>query len=225
MKIISLLFMMFLVGCGEQIKHDARFNPIVAQFAKDAKTFGVDVDTSKVRISFDDIHAPTKILGFKIKIKSETDSAEAYCSYLKRDVHNEFGKAFSKTFNFKTYDYMVIKLDNGMRNKSVEYIESTVYHELGHCVLNLEHDDNEWIMNPGGVESLEAFRYFYVEELFLHQPMEIQAISKSDKNLDTSELVYQSDYAVFGKRMFYQLFYNHKNGEYFYNDDPSVASK
>jgi hypothetical protein len=223
MKLYFLLFTFFLTGCGaifDSVKDDARFHPIRDQFVEDAKAFGVNVDITKVRISFGNIEQKHKFAGI-VKVMSKYDTAEAYCLDVQQE-RNDILKPLIEITQPPVYRYKVIVVSDNLKNKNAEYLESVVYHELGHCVLELPHIESEKIMSSSGIESLGALRYFYLKEFFTHQPLEMNTILGMNKIGSNLEPFYQVDYMVFNQRIFYQLFYDSQINQFVYNSNPDL---
>lgn len=141
---------------------------------------------------------------------------------LEQQVHNDILKPTLKLAYPKTSRLKVIVVRDDLQNQTAEYLESLVYHELGHCVLGRPHDENERIMSSSGVEALTGFRYFYLKELFTHHPVVLNILFGVTKIDNSLELVYQVDYVAFNQRIFHQLFYNHQLNQYFDNENPDL---
>ncbi|MDO9181475.1 MAG: hypothetical protein Q7U04_03660 [Bacteriovorax sp.] len=169
MRSCFLIFTIFLSGCGaifDSVQDDARFHPIRDQFVKDAIAFGVNVDISKVKISFGDVVQKNKFAGI-VKVSKKYDSADAYCLDV-QEMHNDILKPLLKITQPPVYRYKVIVVSDDLKNKDAEYLESLVYHELGHCVLGRPHIENEEIMNSTGIKSMAGFRFLFARTI--HTP-------------------------------------------------------
>lgn len=225
MKLFLLIILFLDAGCGallEPIHDDPRFTSVKEQFVKDAKKFGINADISNIKISFGDVYKSIKYAGF-IPISKAPDDAEAYCLVFQQS-NNDLIKPISKLALGNKYKLKVIIVSDSLKNESAEYLESIVYHELGHCSLNLKHLENEVIMNSCGVYRLDEFRYFYLKELFTRSPSGNNTIYHTNNSDILSDhdlrLIYQVDYIAFGNRIFQQLFFNQATEEYIFNQTP-----
>lgn len=219
MKTIILLLPLILMisGCGallDEPADDPRFHPIRDQFVEDAKFFGVDAHTSNIKISFGDVNKRIKYAGF-INATSNPDNADAYCQIFKPKSGNDLAKGVLKAALGKKYNLKVIIVSDKHRNESLDFLETVVYHELGHCALNYDHREEDSIMSLGDVMRTGSMRYFYLRELFNRTPLEDIPIGIQSDIKETSELIFESSYEAFGQVMHFQQFFDHSSKKFF----------
>ena len=127
-----------------------------------------------------------------------------------RPLLNGFApEAFKKPF---------IIINKDLENRSLEELETTVYHELGHCLLRREHeDDQSGLMNgKGGAPKrfLVNTRYFYLKEFFNGGELTLpNTMYPRNPNSNSSEkceykLFYEYGYSAFGKKIKGRLYRN-----------------
>lgn len=223
MRAILVLLPFLLSGCGIGLglpDHDSRFDPIVEQFAKDMDLFDAEGDPFEVTIAFGDPEYQPRVLGIEFPIyKNNGDRKDGICLTVGK-VKQTSVKALTKLIAGKHYGRRVVIINSDLKNASLEYLEALVYHELGHCVFNLNHTSHTSIMGDreNGVYSLNnPFRYFYISELMGAKevaPDEI-LVSRSGSSADSMEFVFEVDYEAFGERISHRLYYDHKRKRYF----------
>jgi hypothetical protein len=134
-----------------------------------------------------------KNFGYQVELYSFVKKFEEECN-CKVDVPISIEKIASDEKGYKTlgvcYGFRMpkffrsIKIDRSYWAEATFYEkEATIYHELAHCVLDLEHT-NEWIdgylifgrpkslMYPYSFPQYESFRKEYIKELFSRKPGE-----------------------------------------------------
>jgi len=225
MRLILAFISFYLAGCGIGLdlpKHDSRFDSTINQFKTDAAFFGQSVDTSKISVAFGNTREEYKVLGL-IKLNQNQGAADGICLLVPKDS-NEFVKTFHHSIYGKHAGERFIVVDNSFQVKSAAEIEILVYHELGHCALNLAHQEDQVIMSSvsNGVV-LGVYRYFYLREMFLNNknyPLFMNSLGNKDLEKDENlELVYQVDYYSFGERLKHKLYFDHNNEKYMYLDE------
>jgi len=230
MRLLMVFISIYLAGCGIGLdlpKHDSRFDSILNQFEKDADFFGKNVDTSKIRVAFGNTEAEYEVVGL-IKVTKNLGAAEGICLVVPSDS-NEFVKTYYRSMYGKHAGERIIVVDNSFQLKSVEEIEILVYHELGHCALNLAHKEDQLIMSSidtGAV--MGSYRYFYLREMFLNNknyPHSIDSLKSKDlANNDQIELVYQVDYYSFGKRLRNELYFDRNLEKFLFLDNVAESA-
>jgi len=209
---LSLLFS----SCGmvnNKPKHDPRFNPIIQQFAKDAAHFGVKVNTKNIKVSFRDINDSPKLLGiYNITSKSDPHSL-GVCYKLK--PKKKLGRVFYRLGMGHYYDERYIFINPSQEYTNFNELETTVYHELGHCILDKEHDDSEGslVMSTTGA-NLDHERYFDLKYFFTGDRIRPNKYRVSSEPRRGSELIFKTEYMAFDKKVFYELYFNEETGEY-----------
>lgn len=219
MKIIAFALLFILSSCllKNEPKHDPRFNSIRQQFSDDAKFFGVEVNPFDVKIAFGDVNERVKFAGFVPLVGKSRSDAEGVCGIIS-NTNNDIAKPFAKLVagsNFKQ-KYIVIK--QVLEGESLGFLESLVYHELGHCALDLSHNDDEMIMNTSGVYEFSNFRFFYLKELFTNEQTvtnSISTLSDETEVLDRFEIVYQANYSAFNEDIDHTLYYDPDTEKYY----------
>jgi predicted Zn-dependent protease len=220
MKKLSFFLLLILSGCGvlvDPADSDPRFEPIKKQFEKDAAAFGIAVDTSSISIAFGDTQKSLKYAGI-IPITKNEGPAYGYCLVLGK-TNNDLEKPLVKLALGKKHLEKRIVISDELRSFPVEDIEATVYHELGHCALGLSHSNTELIMNPLFNGNLKDFRYFLLEELFKRKRNMPRTLTKISNAPYTMDLIYEADYVLFEKHIFYQLYYDSLIERYFFRNE------
>jgi hypothetical protein len=215
-KINLLIILLILSSCGlgmKKPKHDNRFNPILKQFSKDAAHFGVDVDAMKIQVAFDSVKKRSRVFGF-IKVPGSPIDKFTHAFCARWDSSNDVLKPIMKLGTGHYYGTRYIIIDEKLRGASLDYLESVVYHELGHCVLNRGHEP-EGIMTAEGVSEFGAFRYFHLEHFFTGRKSSVNALTIENEADEESELVYESSYEAFGQVIDYALFWDPSKGHYY----------
>ena len=230
MRLLMVFISIYLAGCGIGLdlpKHDSRFDSILNQFEKDATFFGKNVDTSQISVAFGNTAAEYKVVGL-IKLTHNLGAAEGICLVVPSD-NNEFAKNYYRSMYGKHAGKRIIVVDNSYQLKSAEKIEILVYHELGHCALNLPHKEDQLIMSSidtGAI--LGSYRYFYLREMFLNNknyPLSIDALKSKDlENNDQIELVYKVDYYSFGQRLSNELYFDRSLEKFLFLDQVAKSS-
>jgi hypothetical protein len=162
-----LLIVLLALGstaCGGATQPQAQslgtFSEQVSQFVSDAKTYGKSVDTSHLVIQEESLgngsSTTTLVDGWT---ETTTDTDVGLCQFL------EAGPVVT----ISSY---------AAQNFDAETLLTLVYHELGHCLLFLDHDSTlgtdgtpASLMYPGGVSG-EVFlsnKAAYLEQLFSQQ--------------------------------------------------------
>ncbi|OFZ27962.1 MAG: hypothetical protein A2381_08180 [Bdellovibrionales bacterium RIFOXYB1_FULL_37_110] len=220
----------YLAGCGIGLnlpKHDSRFNSILNQFQQDAAFFGKNADTSKISVAFGNPRKEYELLGV-IKLTKDLGNVDAICLMVPKDS-NEIGKTFYRSMYGRHAGDRIIIVDQSFQRKTAEEIEILVYHELGHCALNLPHKEDQVIMSSvSNGTVLGIYRYFYLREMFLNNknyPLFIYPLEAKDlDDNDNLELVYQVDYYSFGKRLKNELYFDHNKEKFLFLDDVVESS-
>jgi hypothetical protein len=223
MKVLALLSFLLISSCGallDSVHDDPKFHSIRDQFVKDAKLFGINVDTKNIRIAFGDIHKKIKYAGF-ISVGRDPGDALAYCLILQKS-NNDLVKPLTKIALGDRYKLKIILVSQDLKDQPADYLESIVYHELGHCALNQDHNNRDSIMNPYGIYHMDMYRYFYLKDLFTQRPVEQPDLLSFTRLEDSLELIYKVDYQAFNQRIFHQLFYDHNLKEYIFSNTPEL---
>ena len=219
MKILTIISFFILTSCllKNEPEHDPRFNTIRQQFSKDAKTFGVDINPFDVKIAFGDVNERVKFAGVVPLVGKSRSDAEGICGTIS-NTNNDIAKPIAKLVagsNFKQ-KYIVIKQE--LEGSSLGYLESLVYHELGHCVLDLSHDDSTAIMNTSGIYELSNFRFFYLKELFTKEQDSVDSIIRLNDEtdlLDGLEIIYKAQYSAFEEDINHTLYFDSDSETYY----------
>ena len=146
MKILSLCFLFFLMSCGLGLnipKHNSDFDPIVKQFKKDLAFFGLEADPSNITIAFGDTEKDIQIAGL-IPVSKGT-SADGICVTLAK-TSNDLAKPLARLATGEHYGKKIIIIDEKNREQPLSFLESLVYHELGHCALDYDHKNDQAII-------------------------------------------------------------------------------
>lgn len=218
MKTLSLLSLFLLASCllKNEPEHDPRFDPIRQQFHEDAKFFGVDINPFNVKIAFGDVEDRVKFAGFIPLVGKAEGNVDGACGTI-ADTNNDLAKPFAKMVAGDNFKQKYVVINEELEGRSIEFLESLVYHELGHCVLDKSHNDNEAIMNTSGIYEFSNFRYFYIRELFTGESKTINSISMlSDETqvLPRYEVVYESKYSAFSEDINHTLYYDPSTEKY-----------
>lgn len=216
MIVRNLFLLLLLTSCGLGLdlpKHDSRFDPIVKQFSKDLKHFGVEGDPSNIIISFGNPKDGIDIAGF-IPISKGTD-ADGLCITLAK-TSNDLVKPFARIATGNHYRKKIIIIDDIHEDKDLSFLEPLVYHELGHCALNLPHNNDQEIMSEYGVQSMTQNRYFLVRELLTNEPYRMPPL-RVQQNTEPKDLIYHVNYKAFGQMIDHKLFYSERSQEYYVN--------
>lgn len=208
-----------MTACGnllDTIQDDARFDPIKKQFVKDAKLFGKNPDISNLRIAFGDTDKDLKYAGFITVSKGDGSHPDGYCQILKSDGGSM--SPIQKIAYGNKYNMKVIVISQKFKNASLEFLETLVYHELGHCVLGYGHRPDSVMGSE--VAFMGASRYFWLKELFTRQPIDYNlVIRKIDLAVHDLEPVYKVDYAGFNENISQQLFFDKAAQQYYTIDN------
>lgn len=206
-------------ACGnllDSIDDDPKFIPIRKQFVKDAKFFGINVNLDNVRISFGDTDKDMKYAGFITISKGDRSHPDGYCQILKSN--QSAIEPFQKMALGKKYNTKVIVISDKYKNASLDFLETLVYHELGHCVLDYNHRENS-IMSSG-VATMSYYRYFYLKEFFARIPFEndheLKIVDVVKNNLIP---IYKTDYSGFDQRIFQELYFDPETNIYYSVDN------
>lgn len=220
MRLFLPVFAFILAGCGvglEIPEHDSRFDPVIEQFAKDMEFFGVDGDPFSVNVAFGETKYQPRFFGIKVPLYKEKD-ADGICVTIGKGMDAKLAPLAALATG-KFYKKKFVLIDPRLAKASLSYLESVVYHELGHCVLGLGHDKDSSIMNPEGATEMLQFRYFSVGELMGHRLASPSALFEIEEVTDGLELVYKVDYQAFGKSVSHRLFFDHNSGKYVFIDN------
>lgn len=220
MNKLRILLILILSGCGvlvDPADSDPRFEPIKKQFEKDAAAFGVAVDTSTISIAFGDTQKRLKYAGI-IPITKNDGPAYGYCLVLGK-TNNDLERPLVKLALGKKHLEKRIVISDELKNFPVEDIEATVYHELGHCALGLSHSSTELLMNPSFNGNMKDFRYFMLEELFKRKRNMPRTLTKISAATFSMELLYEADYVLFDKHIYYQLYYDSLINRYYVRNE------
>lgn len=216
-----LLLLLLLSSCGALIdppKHDRRFNPIMRQFQKEAAFFGVDVNPFDVAISFGDTKKGPELMGLiRLHPDNSKSSEEAYCSKLLTSKITPINALAKITWGKKLHGKKYIIISNELKGESLEYLESLVYHELGHCALDREHEEQNPVMSTHGIYEFGSSRYFILKSFFQRMPYSepetIIVQSRDIQNEDDYELIYETEYEAFNQVISNRLYRNILTGE------------
>jgi hypothetical protein len=209
----------FFSSCGLGLKkprHDARFNPIKEQFVKDASYFGVDAKSVPIKIAFDNVKKRSRLFGFLKLNRKFPDTAEAFCAIW--ESKNKVLKPMMKGATGHYYGERYIIIDDRFREASLAYLESLVYHELGHCILRKEHEGTGIMSAENSPAVLGNRRYFYLKHFFQGHESEPDALRILREPSQDSELVYEASYNAFGESISHQLFWNEARDQFFVID-------
>lgn len=195
-------------------KHDPRFNPIIKQFAKDAALFGVHVNPKLVKVSFRDVNQGPKLLGMLEIGGSVPNDSLGVCGIWK--PKKKILKPLYRAAFGHYYDERYIFIAPSQEHTRFEDLETTVYHELGHCLLGKDHDENPeaTIMgNYGGSLGVERFfdlKYFFTGDSS-DKPSSYRVASEPRRG---AELIFETHYQAFGKNIDYELYWNEEDQSY-----------
>lgn len=192
MKLILLpIFLSILASCGQNIdvpKNDPEFDSVREMFILEAQKRGVKLKNTDISISFSDV--PQKQYKGGICVTRITSPG-----------------LFS---NVKKISYILISPD--MKYKPAHEIERVLFHEFGHCLLYLEHNQKRSIMNNTReqINSLSndysLNRKYYLDQLFLGK----DTFPKATKICTQVELAQESvenvEYQILGQTMRYKMF-------------------
>lgn len=219
MKKLLPLILFLTFSCGklvDQAQNDVRFDSIKNQFEKDAALFGIRVETDDISIAFGDTRKKIKYAGV-IPLTDDPGPAYGYCLVLGK-TNNDIGKPLSKLALGNRHRSKRIVISDELKDFSVKDLEATVYHELGHCALGLGHAESEQLMSTSFNGNMDNKRYFMLQEMFTHKKdVPDKLIRTIDQKADF-ELVYETDYEVFGEHIFYQLFFQPTTGLYYFKN-------
>ncbi len=221
MKSILILLCFIFTSCGklvDQAKNDSRFDSIKEQFEKDAAFFGIDVETENISIEFGDTRKKVKYAGV-VPITKDPGPSYGYCLILGK-TNNDFGKPLTKLAFGSRHNSRRIVISDEMKNLPIKDIEATVYHELGHCALDLGHNEKEQLMSTTFNGNMEHLRYFMLKEMFTHVRESPATLTRVVATKDEDVLIYEVDYHLLGERIYYQLYLNQRNGRYYYLNHP-----
>jgi hypothetical protein len=146
-----LAFMLILAGCG-QSNVDGRIEPYFQRFQQAAQSVGSGIDISNISAKFYDLS------------QEITDSENTIAICHKVFLSNPVILVNNNPDNFS--------------NSTDSYKELLIFHELGHCALNRDHDNAirpdkmgpKSIMYPSpDADSYLQFREDYISELFKNQ--------------------------------------------------------
>jgi hypothetical protein len=125
---LLILLPSFLVSCGQDISDeilhkdnsDERLYRYVLEFKRDANKNGINIDLDRLgSITFGNIK----------------DRYLGECTKYKRDKVTKYKKPYDIVLNENILD-----IDTWNTHRMIKTI---VYHEMGHCALNLDHSENE----------------------------------------------------------------------------------
>lgn len=218
-KLLQSVCAFLFFSCGALVDpaiEDPRFESIKRQFEKDAEYFGYRVDTRHISIAFGDTRKKIKYAGF-ISIMNDPGPSYGYCLVLGK-TNNDLKKPISKLALGDRHNSRRIIISNELKKFPIEDIEATVYHELGHCALNLGHNENEILMSTTFNGNMRDFRYFLLEELFRRKSKMPKTLTRISSVGEGMELMYEADYEFMGKRIFYELYYDELTNRYYYRN-------
>ncbi|MCO4755857.1 MAG: hypothetical protein KC478_15355 [Bacteriovoracaceae bacterium] len=206
------------LGCGMGIdlpKHDSRFNPIISQFEKDMEFFGIRGSAENVIVSFGDLDETIDAFNLIPLTRSPEVKVDGACYTVGRS-QSKMLDPISKLFTGDKFGKRVVIIDTIHEDAGLEFLESLLYHELGHCSLNYEHDDNvDSVMHEYGIHSLNVSRFVTLRNFFkkvsLDEPVTISPQINDETQLST---IYEVDYEAFGERSFYRFLYDPQSREY-----------
>ncbi len=212
---------LFMSACGnllDSIEDDSRFTPIKRQFEKDALFFGIKVNAENVKISFGDTDKDMKYAGFITVSKGDRSNPDGYCQILQSS--NDIASTFQKMALGKKYNTKVIVVSDKYQNSSLDFLETLVYHELGHCLLNYAHR-KESVMDSD-VSYMGAYRYFWLREFFTRQSfpenifVELKKVDMVKNNLIP---IFKTDYSAFGQKIYQELYFDPEASLYYSIDN------
>ncbi|EQC47728.1 hypothetical protein [Bacteriovorax sp. Seq25_V] len=128
---------------------------------------------------------------------------------------NDLVKVGAKIITGKNYGNKYIFVDPDYEFKSLEEVELILYHELGHCLLDKEHDDTFVMQTSKYQSSFGDFRYFHLKEFFTATTDNVNSLSLKNRIQETDELVFYTNYFAFDSEVDYQLYYSPTEDEYF----------
>lgn len=218
LKYFLLILVFATVSCGivtDRPNHDPQFNPVLEQFRKDAKYFDVNVPTRKVSIQFGDVTKPPRFLGLIKLVGGNKNNVDGYCGTIAKG-RNGIGNFLGKLASGPLHETKFIIINERLRDAPPRFLETLVYHELGHCMLGYGHDDSRSVMDiHSGITEFGKDRLFQLEAFFRKKVYTSKAMvilrSQPDENI---EKVYEVDYEAFGERIKNRTFYDPVKGRY-----------
>ena len=145
MKYLALLMLLLLVSCGHKRKVEAvGFESYLVGFQHNAALQGIDINIDDLTIGFDD----------NMTANSDNGLVVGLCK-IYRDSNGSIVETPAITF------------DTQFWNETSDELRAVLfYHEMGHCVLDQDHRDNDSIMQPTIFEGYYDFFSYYNTELF-----------------------------------------------------------
>lgn len=208
-----------MTACGnllDEPEDNPKFNPIKKQFIKDAKSFGLNVNLDNIRISFGDVNKEMKYARL-VTVSKVPENTAAYCQVLKSD--KKVLAPFAKIALGNKYNSKSIIISKKFENASLDFLETIVYHELGHCALGYDHRSDSIMDNNNIIEYMGHSRFFYLKEFFTATPLEnsysYYLIDKSDPSYVPLHSV---NYSAFNQTMSQTLYYSPVKNEYYILD-------
>ena len=138
---------------------DAELEVIIEEFRADLDSYNVDYDASQFN--------RLKIVSVVEELpQTHHQDAVAICRKIKKTNVNGIGP--------DSYSWLEIKIDrdhyNKYKSENSNKLKILLYHELGHCILDLHHLPNDEVgimsLNIGKIKDPDNFSY-YVDEMFI----------------------------------------------------------
>lgn len=210
------------MSCGNFIdlpQHDSRFNPIAKEFRKDMELFGASgaVAPEDVVISFGDPNKDRKLVGL-IPVFGDVTNAAGVC--LKLENENEIAKLLGPIFVGEKYAKRFIVIDDDFADRPDE-LEQIVYHELGHCVLDKEHENDGIMDDNNDLSDMYWYRYFLVRHLMKKTAIgnpNIFYLSPEQVDPSLYTHVYSSEYEFLSVPYRYVLYKDNFSEDYYIID-------